>query len=75
MNNLVNGLVEILGLILLGIGMSYFGRRTITSSLILSGGITCGLSGILFLPYFNQYSQFARWLSFVGMLLVSATFG
>ena len=75
-NNFINGLVEISGLVLLGIAMSHFGRRMITSSLILTGGVTCGLSGILFLSFFGSAGEeVGRWLSFIGMLLVSATFG
>ena len=47
-NNFMNGLVEILSYIISMIVMKWVGRRTITAGTMISGGIACGICGILF---------------------------
>lgn len=71
-NNLMNSMVECGGLLLMLSMMNVFGRRTLTSSTLSFGALMLVVTGLCFML---GNLEFGRWVSFVGMLAVSTTFG
>ena len=60
--------------------MNIFGRRTLTFSTMSFGGIMIFITGICFMyevtvQFGDDVVQPGRWISFIGMLAVSTTFG
>ena len=60
--------------------MNMYGRKTLTFSTMSFGGIMIFISGIFFMfevtvQFGEDVRQPGRWISFIGMLAVSTTFG
>ena len=71
-NNLMNSTVECGGLLLMLSMMSGFGRRALTSITLLFGALMLIVTGLCFIL---GNLELGRWISFIGMLAVSTTFG
>ena len=60
--------------------MNVYGRKTLTFSTMSFGGIMIFITGICFMyevtvQFGDRVEQPGRWISFIGMLAVSTTFG
>ena len=75
-NNLMNSMVECAGLLLMLSLMNVFGRRKLTSVTLFFGAFMLIMAGLCFIYQVEVYAvQPGRWISFIGMLAISTTFG
>ena len=76
-NNAINGAVETLAYFVLMFAMPYIGRKWLTSSTFLLGGLVCVMCAILLETSNGRQTMrdAAQWLSFVGKFFVSGCFG
>ena len=75
-NNLMNSTVECAGLLLMLSLMNVFGRRKLTSVTLFFGAFMLIMAGLCFIYQVEVYAvQPGRWISFIGMLAISTTFG
>ena len=76
-NNAINGLVELLSYIMCILLMDILGRKTMTSGLMIIGGIVC-LASMTLREYSDEDTlwmlELAKWLSFGGKFAISGSF-